>query len=243
MFEGDTEAPPPARLGGCDACRARWDRLAQAVRIARALPANIPSQAHREQIRVELLARAEASWRRPARMPVTKVALAAAAVVTLAAGLAVLRMRATPQPLRSHVTIHGQLAAKYAIATAPPDETVRLHDGAITLDVEPLRPQERFRVLVGDDEVEVRGTSFEVIAAAERLVSVSVTRGHVDVRPHGGSTTSLGPGQSWVAEPIVVTPSPQPASAPDPAPEPERSRAPRRRLARGESVNLPELPA
>ena len=233
MFQGDVEAPLPASAASCETCRARWYGLVRVVRISRALPVELPSAGRREEVRAELLARANASQWPPAHRWRPLVVLPAAAAVVLVGAVVLLRMAARPGPARSHVSVHGQRAARYEVATAPPDETLRLHDGTIALDVEPLGPHERFRVLMGDDEIEVRGTSFEVTAASDRLVAVSVSRGHVDVRPRRGVAALLGPGQSWGPAPLELrAPSARP-------PEPERRQPARLALAHGESLNAP----
>jgi TolA-binding protein len=79
-----------------------------------------------------------------------------------------------------------------------------LWEGALALEVDPLGPGERFVVEVGDGEVEVRGTKFAVVARADRLVRVDVTRGRVEVRPRGAALVVLEAGQSWTApaEPV-----------------------------------------
>jgi TolA-binding protein len=76
---------------------------------------------------------------------------------------------------------------------------VRLMDGAVTVEVQPLRPGERFRIITGDAEVEVRGTIFEVTVAEDRLVAVRVFRGNVEVRPVGAPRVVLAAGQRWDA--------------------------------------------
>ena len=78
-----------------------------------------------------------------------------------------------------------------------PMQIVRLQEGGIAVDVEPLHPGERFRVVVGDAEIEVRGTSFRVVATGDRLRSVDVVRGSVWVRPQGGDPVLLGPRGRW----------------------------------------------
>ena len=67
---------------------------------------------------------------------------------------------------------------------APPDEIVRLDDGRIELDVIPLAAGERFRVVTDHGEVEVRGTSFEVLAANRQPAIRS--------RCRAGASRSLG---------------------------------------------------
>jgi TolA-binding protein len=83
--------------------------------------------------------------------------------------------------------------------------------------------------VVGDDEVEVRGTSFAVTAQADRLVGVHVDHGRVEVRRKAALAMMLGSGQSWRPELAAappppqtpVTPAPQ-APPPPPAPPPPR---------------------
>ena len=74
-----------------------------------------------------------------------------------------------------------------------PTRSSDLDDGRIELDVVPLARGERFRVATDNGEVEVRGTSFEVLAADRQLRAVSVSRGRVEVRSGGG-----GLSRSWM---------------------------------------------
>ncbi|MBL0220812.1 MAG: tetratricopeptide repeat protein [Myxococcales bacterium] len=108
--------------------------------------------------------------------------------------------------------VHAHEGARFTLAARPPDEIVRLRDGVIDLDVDPLSAGERFRVVVGTDEVEVRGTSFEVVAMADHLVSVHVVHGRVEVRRAGNAPVVLSGGEAWHA-PVasVLTPAPTPA--------------------------------
>jgi tetratricopeptide (TPR) repeat protein len=95
---------------------------------------------------------------------------------------------------------------------------VRLREGGITLEVSPLRSGERFRVIVGDAEIEVKGTEFQVIAENDRLVSVRVFHGRVEVRPMGRPSQTLLPGQEWdanaEARPLFVPAMPKPTLLP-----------------------------
>jgi len=86
---------------------------------------------------------------------------------------------------------------------------VRLSGGSLGVAVAPLGPGERFRVVVGDAEVEVHGTSFEVTARDDRLVEVRVLRGRVAVRSARRGEAILLPGERWEAPP---EPAPAPAS-------------------------------
>lgn len=88
-------------------------------------------------------------------------------------------------------------AARYTHQGGSAGETVRLYEGTVQLSVLPLPAGERFRVVVGDGEVEVRGTIFTVAAAADQLRSVTVQRGVVEVRTRGQGSVVLQAGDSW----------------------------------------------
>jgi ferric-dicitrate binding protein FerR (iron transport regulator) len=71
------------------------------------------------------------------------------------------------------------------IHSCQPDEIVRLFGGTLTVRVDPLRSNERFRIVTGDALVEVKGAVFDVTATEDRLTSVRVISGIVEVRPSG----------------------------------------------------------
>ncbi len=213
--------------------------LLRAIDLARELPAEVPELAHREQIRAAVLARAEA----PVRAPRSRRPHAIAGALAVAAGLAgYLAMRSpdAPAPLavttppappiavatrselpfavaipRAHGHVHPRPGAELATGAANPDEIVRLVDGTIDIDVDPLGPHDRFRVIVGASEIEVRGTSFTVVAERDRLVDVKVAHGRVEVRPAGAAPLVLDAGASWHAPKLaMIAPRPRPEAAP-----------------------------
>ena len=201
-------------LAECSRCREAWEGVEQAILLARELPVDMPPLAHREEMRTALLATPEPPRRR-ARWTVRSAwvgAVAAAAAIAIWVGRSPEPSRVEPPRVAIHAT-----GADYTTVSS---ELVRLRDGTIALDVEPLRPGERFRVVVGDGEVEVRGTSFEVTATSDHLIGVRVTRGRVEVRPVGAATMILEPGQSWHVQVAVVTRSLAPVIVPVPAPVP-----------------------
>ncbi|HEX2689504.1 MAG TPA: FecR domain-containing protein [Kofleriaceae bacterium] len=137
-------------------------------------------------------------------------------------------MAGSPRPRHRAPAPRCALPHDLAWPSPGPDEVVQLADGVIDVEVEPLHPGERFRVIVGGAEIEVRGTVFTVTAREDHLVGVTVTRGRVEVRPPRGALAVLGAGQSWPAAPEamasamaeaavtgapVVAPSPSPASS------------------------------
>lgn len=186
------------------------------IALARELPADVPDAAHREEVRTALLARAQIH-RAPARRRWSLIALPLAAA---AAGALYLARPAPPLhamvlpvlefPHRGHV--RPLAGATYDLHSAVPDERVALHDGTIEVDVDHLHPTERFRVVVGTSEVEVRGTAFSVTADHDRLIEVRVTRGRVEVRPTDHPQITLGAGDRWSA--VAVVPSPPPPEPP-----------------------------
>ncbi len=215
----------------CAGCRAFVDDTRDAIDLALELPVELPPATHLEERRTALLAawdpvtiprdalvpHAPPAPAPPRRRPLRWVALAAAGVAASVIGVIALRgSEPAPEvtvshPLRGMVNPHA--GAQYSRAAQPPDEIVRLRDGTIDLDVDPLAPGERFRVVVGADQVEVRGTSFEVVAAADHLVAVSVVHGRVEVTHAGAAPIVLTAGQAWRA-PVVIAPPPATAMPP-----------------------------
>ena len=204
-----------AHLATCASCRTAWDRARAAIELARELPVPQPSPARREEVRTAILAAAAA----PAQRPRRRIWHAPAIVLAGAAGVvAYLATRASlPSVPHAHGTVRPHVGARYVISSVEPDEIIRLSDGALDVEVEPLHPGERFRVVVGTAELEVRGTAFRVTASAERLVEVTVAHGRVDLTPDRGAPSTLAAGQAWHA----VVASTHPADAWRPGCRPE----------------------
>jgi len=205
-----------AHLELCASCRAAWDATRALIDLARELPVALPPSPRREEVRTAVLAAAAGLAHRPARRawPVP-VAAAAAAAAAVAGYLAFARSPVPRIAHHAHGSVRPRPGARYLVRSAGPDEVVQLGDGVIDIEVEPLHPGERFRVVVGDAELEVRGTAFTVTASAEHLVEVAVAHGRVDVVPALGEPTTLQAGQSWHA--AVATVATAIAAAPAPA--------------------------
>lgn len=181
-----------------------------------------------EQTRTSVLARATLgaplatrSW---SKWLVAGGALAAAAAV-------VLWLVAAPEGPKQVITALGP--ASYERAHDWPDFVVHLSDGRVEVRVAALASDERFRVVTGDAEVEVRGTSFEVRAEGDRLREVGVQIGRAEVRVADQQVVVLAAGQHWTASAIAraelvpaVAPVPVPAPAPASAPTPAHAPAP-----------------
>ena len=200
-----------------------------AIALVREAPLKLPSPARREEIRTAVLAMARVSLASPttaARPPRRRIAIAVAVAIAAAAAVAVWAVRSDPPATpHTHATVTAPSGAHFTHDATAPDEIVRLTDGTIAVDVAPLHGGERFRVIVGDAEIEVRGTAFEVVASADRLMSVDVHHGKVEVRPRGRLPLLLVAGGTWRAEqptreeratPVEVPPPPPTAPAPKP---------------------------
>lgn len=223
-----------AHLATCASCRATRDGLQAAIGLARELPIDLPSPAHSEEVRVSLLAAAESGQAGPICTRTAHLRWPAVGVAAAAAIAWIVHGHLHDARPRSHALMHASPGAAFVMASAPPDETLRLRDGTVDVQVDPLGPGQRFRVVVGDGEVEVRGTAFSVSAADDRLARVLVTHGRVEIRPRDGTPAVLGAGQAWHAEsaaPRAIPPAPPPVAEPAP-PSPPPAAATTRRLER-----------
>ena len=150
----------------------------------------------------------------------------------------------------AHGVVHARAGARFTATTVAPDEIVHLHDGVIDVDVSPLHAGERLRVIVGDTELEVRGTAFEVTARANQLVSVAVSHGRVEVRVAGAPPRLLAAGEVWRAADVAdVTdearsPDEQVAAVPEPStPQVVHAPVPRAPRARPSPKPMPSVQA
>lgn len=214
-----------AHAEDCAGCGAQWAEMAALVQAGRAIEPPASSVERKEELRTMLLskgARAAPSVPRRPRWLVATPLAAAAAFAFAIAGWAIGKDSAPASeparppavasgpPRRASVLDHDH--ARYMFASESPDEIIRLVEGTLTLEVDPLRRGERFRVITGDAEVEVRGTAFDVTASADRLVAVRVIHGAVEVRAGDAPPRLLEPGQSWRAAPVTVAAAPATAT-------------------------------
>lgn len=227
---GDSNDALRAHLSRCPRCAAEWSANLALIELARSTEPPMPSRDRSEQLRTEILAKSELA-RGPAqhgRRPRSRRWMVAGiAAVAVGVGLIVAMQAWSPRSATSDrvsVEIHrGSVTphpgATFQLAGAQPDEIVRLTDGTISVAVAPLSAEERFRVVIGDGEVEVRGTAFEVTARADRLIAVQVDHGRVEVRPQAGPLVVLDAGDRWdapevashaiEAPPLAVVPIPE----------------------------------
>ena len=253
LFDG-LSAELEAHVAACDACGRERAAIARLAGLARLLPEPAPSASRVEELRTALVA----GTGRVPRVTRGRGGLLAALALGLAAAaaLAVWQWPAghasRALAVMDHGTVHAHTGARFIRLGGAPDEIVRLTQGTLTVEVKPLSPGQRFRVITGDAEVEVRGTAFDVVVDGDHLRSVRVLHGRVEVRPQSGRAVILTPGQRWSApeepKPVVAV---QPAAAPEPpaaghatAARLVPALAPRRRPeAHGPAMVLPGGPA
>jgi hypothetical protein len=175
------------------------------------LPEHQPSEARRAELRVALVDAALARRGAPARraLLVALAALAVGAALAAAlllrprrdplddAGAALAQRRATVRVSSAAQFEHGRRLVRRPDGATVIDEVVRLREGRVSVEVSPLAPRERMRVIAGDGEVEVRGTSFEIAVEADRLAAVWVAHGLVEVALPGQPRISLRAGERW----------------------------------------------
>ena len=182
------------------------DELASLLRAVRFTE---PPRDQIEEMRTAVLA--SRSSRRSPTIPARRwlgltLGLAAAAIA-----IVVLTRESPPA---DHGTVMAEGDTRFTHSTAP-DEIVRFSDGTLVLEVSPLPAGSRFRVITGTDEVEVKGTRFEVSARGDRLTRVAVEHGRVEVRSQGRFVV-LSDGEQWEAPRIVTREAIPPVTRPAP---------------------------
>jgi hypothetical protein len=194
----------------CASCGAEWASLERLRDLTRALPNAALGSEELEAVRTALLVRSKPIRAGLVLSPVWLSIPGAAVVLALSLLLFHGRQRATDHAVgrkadtRSFLvsktrrgTVHARAAAVFTLATDQPDEIVRLRQGEITVEVEPLSEAERFRVVTANAEIEVKGTAFSAVARDDQLTSVDVLRGLVVVRVRARDPVTLGPNEQW----------------------------------------------
>lgn len=191
----------------CDECAEMWSDFMELRELGKSLPNSQPLPEQREQVRAQILAQTHMltgtmeSGRR-SRF-IWGAAIAAAILLLLGFVMIMAQSRKPVDSGATHAvkilrgTIYPHDGAEYLVLGSQPDEMVRLLRGTITVEVSPLEAGERFRVITGDGEVEVKGTVFDVTAENDALQSVSVMSGKVEVRPVQLAVATLFEGDRW----------------------------------------------
>jgi hypothetical protein len=210
-----------ARCADCDARRRARSLRREALAT---LSDGAPDELSARRLRANLVS--AALRREPRGRRVIAFALAAAAVLALGVGAQVARRPAedplAPGELRlgRAGALRPEAGARWSVREEGGDTRVMLEDGTVRLRVRRRRAGERFRVVLRDAEVEVRGTRFEVVARDGALRSVRVEEGLVAVRRTGDAEQLLAAGSRYAAPevPARVTVAAAPPRVPRPPP-------------------------
>ena len=219
--------------------------------LAREIPYTPPDSNRRDALREAIVLEAQSTESSGPAPRSRKALLAGVAGVLIAAAAAVALVVATgDSPARApeedvaepavvtpthRAKVQTSSAADFvhsaAVEAGINDEVVRLRGGRVSVSVEHLSPTQRFRVVAGDGEVEVRGTAFDVVVVDDRLQGVVVHHGLVAVRLNGEAAIEVAGGERWtrdagVSKVAVLEPQPQPQPQPQPEPQPQRQPVP-----------------
>ncbi len=214
----ETGHPFQAHLDHCLTCAREVASLRSFLELARQLPSPPDGVEDLEERRTQMLALAASTpaHRRGSRRSVMVASLAVAAAVAIVSVAAnrsdsskprvpLAADHAAPEPsLVRRAIVRPEPGTSFTVVGGQPDEIVRLRDGTVLVEVASLHLGERFRVVTGDAEVEVRGTAFEVVVVADRLHAVRVRHGRVEVRRGADPPVVLSAGQRWDAEPVIA---------------------------------------
>jgi hypothetical protein len=216
-FSEGPEGDLTNHMAACPRCATLWSDLTRLRAFTRDLSLPPPDAVRVEQTRTAILASlpdhgphiSMHKKTRPAKSAGPLLLAAAATVAFAALGIwhwapRLVRRSAPVGPAvdRTLVTFHATVRARPDAMLGPmgdtADDQVRLQHGGAFFEVLPLSAGQRFRVIAGDGEVEVRGTSFEVEVDHDHLMRVSVRHGSVAVRAQGSPETLLTAGQEWL---------------------------------------------
>jgi hypothetical protein len=210
-------------LKTCGECRLRKSCDERLRMLGSTLPEDPPSELTLRRLRARILK--DVATGVPAREPApwTRVALAAGFAIAVLGGgawimhrtpastavapVAVATTVASASPadvLAGSVT--GVAGARWRQVRQDGMERVALDDGTIAVHVRPQRFGERFLVMLPDGELEVRGTTFDVMVAQGATGRVHVDEGLVELRLQGRPVVRLGAGEAWTPPSQKVAP-------------------------------------
>lgn len=191
-------------IENCGSCAVETESVRQLIEVGAKLPDGRPSDARAEMVLNSLMA-ASAGSSPPKRKPT--VVWVAAAIAAGVAGLVMFLALAgsevettvsEPQQAVTHrAQVFAHPGASHMVMGTQPDEIVRVSNGTVTVEVDKLEPGERFRIVTGDAEVEVKGTAFDVTVENDRLKQVRVLSGVVEVRCREIAAVTLHSGELW----------------------------------------------
>jgi TolA-binding protein len=220
----------------CEECRSRAAASDKLRSMLRALPDPTPGELGLRRLRERILREAATPgepWWTVRRATIVATALVALVALVIG-GRFVLHARDGGPELRWAGSVVPVEGARWLQARAANVERVSLLDGEIRVFVRKQAADERFLVVVPDGEIEVRGTTFDVVVRAGATRHVHVVEGVVVLRIRDGQQPTLTAGQTWDlpsearTEPVLPPAGPTGAAAAEAtavrAPELARSR-------------------
>jgi hypothetical protein len=212
----------------CDACIDVWKQVKSLRALGQQLTWDTPDSERVSRMRGAIINALRVRSTSPGRAPTRSTtalrhwgfrAVAAASFASIATlVLARYQHRVHPGAVYDPVslaTIQERGPAHFQQVRRPPDEEIHVTNGKVHVAVVHLDRGQRFRIVTADATVEVRGTEFDVEAVDDRLRSVDVSRGKVEVRVFEQDTVTLTPGLHWDTQrtrPAEASPLPAPAS-------------------------------
>ena len=167
---------------------------------------------HTRRERVRLLAAFDAALVKPKRAVPKAHWLVTAGIATgIAAGLcaaawsAVHSARTAPAQAKS-VRVHAEGLAVWSAHTQGSEETVKLEDGELRIQVDHRLGNSHLVVVVPDGELEDIGTTFVVSVAGGHTKRIAVEEGRVLVRLRGLPAHTVNAGDTWLPEPPSAPP-------------------------------------
>jgi hypothetical protein len=185
-------------------CQECWDRVRLDRRLrdlVGELPVTNPLDLPLRRLRARILSDAREGVTRSPRpwwrtLPVSGVVFALLGAVAVAFGLRFRpRLSLPDDPLAGSVT--AVPGAEWVQTRHDKAETVRLTQGELWIVVRKQTPSEQFLVVIPDGELEVRGTTFDVVVDGPSTRQVHVVEGRVTLRLRDRPPLELAAGETW----------------------------------------------
>lgn len=213
LSASDAESFRP-HMRTCRVCRDRFDQDERLKALGETIEAPEPDEVALRRMRTRILkgANGPLAQRSSARWMV----LAAALLSIAAVSVWWLGHARTTVPVAATESFAGTITGEglYERTRDADVERVTLRNGRIEVRVRHLVVGERFLIALPDGELEVRGTTFEVVVDGGATQRVSVTEGWVALRLTDAAEVELRAGQSWARTPTTPPSAPATSLAP-----------------------------
>jgi hypothetical protein len=198
----------------CGECRDRM-RLDERLRyVAAGLRVAAPTDLGLRRLRARILSDARtATTSSGARWPqASRIGVVALVGALLVISVLVSHRRSPPSPEERFAgSVTAPPGSRWSQVRKGKLETVKLTEGELWVVVRKQAPDERFLVETPDGELEVRGTTFQVLVDVLSTRHVRVVEGLVALHLQGRPSFELAAGQTWDLDAPEATPAPRPA--------------------------------